>query len=315
MQDKASSKRANLVATPREHCGRTLNIKKCHFLALPPEIRAMIYVYAFSDEWPRQVPGTHSGSISMRNDCKTKTSAIPKRSLEPGLARRENWVLASIFPLLLTNKFICDEATPMVYTYHTFSLAMPTIMRGVPWYRKTEYLYNGSKARSLHQSLSIQAYYGQLITRLELEKFVGSFSSFWEDSWGHGPDLPSLTASFPNLRLLRLSIKPVGAWDPRHAHWTQFAADKQEIWNQLLARLDHLEFAIWHFGDEGIHFREAIAPGSRWVQKISAVALQLSGPHFFPAFRTVLKSVWSLQRSSMPKQGAHQVGQILEAIT
>lgn len=305
-----------MVATPRERFGRSLNTDNCHFLALPPEIRAMIYVYAFSDEWPRQVPGTHRSSISMRKDLcdKTKASAKPKRSLKPGSTRRESWSLASGFPLLLTNKFVCEEATPIVYKYHTFSLAMPTNEIGVPWYRKTEHLYNGSKARSLHQPLSIRAYYGQLITRLELGKFAGSFTSFWEDSWGkHSPDLPSITASFPNLRLLHLNIKPVGGWDPRHARWTEFAADKQWIWIHLLARLDHLGFAIWHLVDEGIHFREAIAPRSRWVWQMSVKALPVEGHWIYlPTGRRTM-SLWSLQRCSIPKYGTHPVGNVLGA--
>ena len=298
----SSSKEEKEFAAPRKHCVQSLKTNICHFLALPPEIRAMIYVYAFSNVAPRQVPGTYRSRISTGKDSsdKTKAPAKPKLNLRPGL---ETLILASKFPLLLTNRFICDEATPIVYKYHTFCLEMPTKM-GILWSRKSRGSHKDAKAGSVYKPLQIQDPYGRLITRLEVGNHAGSFISFWETSWGetssgemNSPDLPGLTASFPNLSLLRLHIRPDGARDTYHAHWTEFAADKQGIWDQLLARLDHLEFVIWHFGDKGSTFRGAIAPKNRWVQQMSVKVEPVEGHWIYLPTRRIKRSLWALQRS------------------
>ena len=300
MRDKPSSKRAKIVATAR-----------CHFLALPPEIRVMIYGYAFSDELPYRIR-PYGTTTRRENDLihEAKASAKPKGSHKLRLTRRQTLTLARIFPLLLACNTILAEAMPILYKCHTFLLEMPC---STGWRHSSNirFMYNGVEPYPLYEPLEVLAPYGRLITRLELENVV----EVWRNTWKveTAPDFPRLIAIFPNLRFLRLNIKPVSVRDPRHANWTRFAAATQEIWDQLLARLDHLEFLIWHFGDEGISFREAIAPGPRWVQKMPAVAWHMNERNFFAAWRTVLKSVWSLQRSGMPKHVAHEVSSLPEA--
>ena len=311
----SSSKKARVAAISRDHRGRFLKTKNnnIQFLALPPEVRAMIYVYAFSDDLPYRIPEPYGTTVRRKNNSVPETRALakPKRSHRPGLTRRQTLTLARIFPLLLACNSILAEAMPILYKCHTFLLEMPSPIFGKYW-NKIVYMYNGVEPYPFYEPLRALAPYGQLITRLEL----GNVAEVWKDTWHMetSPNFPELTASFPNLRFLRLNIKPSGTWESNYTDHDRYGSVKWERWDQLLAHLVDLEFVITHFGDEAVLFREAIAPGPRWVRK----TLGAVGPEALPwshvSSKTLFQSVWSLQRSGMPKQGTHQAGKALGEI-
>ena len=237
----------------------------------------MIYVYVFSGE-------------SLRRILKAFTKFDP--TLKPGHERRKRVPIAGKFPLLLTNNSIRAEATPILFECHTFLLEMPP-GKANSAFQNVEYTYTGVEPHLLYEPLKVLAPHGRLITRLELGNAIDVSGISWNEATA--PDLPLLCSCFPNLQLLRLvvELKRIGHSAPDPI--------KPVPWHQLLARLETLHFVILHYGDEGIFFREAIAPGSRWVQDTAAVEL---GGFSLMSSWTMQKSVWSLQRPLTPMDDA-----------
>lgn len=62
---------------------------------------------------------------------------------------------------------------------------------------------------------------------------------------------------------------------------------------------------LLHFGEEGSLFREAIAPESCWVMEMPPVQVSREG---------LLRSVWSIRRSNLPKDGLARLGGRVEEI-
>ena len=264
-RDMSSSKKQSKFAIPQVHWVRSLKTTICPFLAIPSEIRAMIYVEVFSHESPRQ------------------------RHRKPMTIHERSSTLASKIRLLQTNKSIRTEAAPVLYKCHTFYIKVPARFV-VSWSAKAGRLYNGNQVHPLHAPLHGLAPYGRLITRIEL----GDPAVVWKNTWNMmiAPEISRLMA-YPNLRFLRLHAEPAESS-------LTCVPLRLEIWNQLLARLDELELVVKHCGDEAISFREAIAPGPCWVQKTSPVEV-LDVPRGLCPFKKILESVWSLRRTSMPK--------------
>ena len=294
MPTSKESQAADLI--PRDTLSPTPKPRNNHFFALPLELRTLIYEYYFSYEHPRKA---RAYSSSHANPSTRPTAATPGTEPPPPPRQKPKFqsILARKLPLLWSTKAILNEALPIFYQCHTFRVHVPLEKRYTYWEREAWWYSRTSRGPkrtcpSRLQEIGTLTPAGRFIMRLEIIERASVVMGAWDER--AIPGLDSLFDNFPNLRFLRLNIG-LNAWvwsQPPYVNVGSAAyagGVMKEVWDH---GLECLEICLFHYGDEGRLFRQAIAPAECWVQKTRST---------YTGRGSVKVSVWSLRRSDLPR--------------